>query len=56
MVEEAEAEGKGVTVKGDNFVGPPMLKMANKILQKDRLIKERKDIKDFRDKTIKFPQ
>ena len=45
MVEEAEAEGKGVTVKGDNFVGPPMLKMACKILQKDKMIKQRKTIK-----------
>ena len=35
----AFAEGKGVAVKDNKFIGPPMLKMAHKIVDKDRMIK-----------------
>lgn len=35
---EAKAEGKGVAVKDNKFIGPPMLKMADKILGKHRQI------------------
>ena len=34
LTAEAKAEGKGVAVKDNKFIGPPMLKMANKILDK----------------------
>lgn len=34
LTAEAKAEGKGVAVKDDKFIGPPMLKMAEKILKK----------------------
>lgn len=39
LTEEAKSEGKGVAVKDGKFIGPPMLKMAEKILEKDRKIK-----------------
>lgn len=35
---EAKAEGKGVAVKDGKFIGPPMLKMAEKVLYKHKLI------------------
>ena len=35
---EAGAQGKGVAVKEGKFIGPPMVKMANKILKKYKLI------------------
>ena len=35
---EAKAEGRGVAVKNNNFIGPPMLKMAKKILAKQQRI------------------
>lgn len=38
LTEEAKAEGKGVAVKDNKFIGPPMLKMAEKILRKQDLI------------------
>lgn len=38
LTEEAKAEGKGVAVKDNKFIGPPMLKMAEKILNKQRQI------------------
>ena len=38
LTAEAKAEGKGVAVKDDKFIGPPMLKMAEKILAKQRQI------------------
>lgn len=38
---EAKAEGKGVAVKEGKFIGPPMLKMAEKILAKHKLIADR---------------
>jgi len=34
LTEEAVREGKGVAVKDNKFIGPPMLKMANEILNK----------------------
>ncbi len=39
LAEEAVREGKGVAVKENKFIGPPMLKMANDILEKQRKIK-----------------
>ena len=41
LTEEAKAEGKGVAVKDNKFIGPPMLKMAEKILEKDRIISQK---------------
>lgn len=38
LAAEAKAEGKGVAVKEGKFIGPPMMKMAEKILAKQRLI------------------
>ena len=39
LTAEAKAEGKGVAVKDNKFIGPPMLKMAKKILDKSHRIK-----------------
>lgn len=38
LSEEAVREGKGVAVKDNKFIGPPMVKMAKKILDKHNLI------------------
>ncbi len=38
LTAEAKAEGKGVAVKDGKFIGPPMLKMAEKILSKHQKI------------------
>ena len=38
LASEAKAEGKGVAVKDNKFIGPPMLKMAEKILKKNSII------------------
>lgn len=38
---EAEKEGKGVAVKDNKFIGPPMVITAHKIVQKDLLIREK---------------
>lgn len=38
LTAEAKAEGKGVAVKEGKFIGPPMLKMAEKILAKQKLM------------------
>lgn len=38
---EARSEGKGVAVKDGKFIGPPMLKMAHAILNKNTIIKTR---------------
>ncbi len=38
LTEEAKAEGKGVAVKEGKFIGPPMLKMAERILSKHRKV------------------
>ena len=39
LSKEAVAEGKGVAVIGNKFIGPPMVKMANNILAKAERIK-----------------
>ncbi len=41
LTEEAKSEGKGVAVKEGKFIGPPMLKMAEKILDKQNLIQNK---------------
>ena len=38
LTAEAKAEGKGVAVKDNRFIGPPMLKMAEKILYRHAII------------------
>lgn len=38
LSDAAFAEGKGVAVKDNKFIGPPMLKMARKILQKSYIL------------------
>lgn len=38
LTAEAKKEGKGVAVKEGKFIGPPMLKMAEKILEKHKQI------------------
>jgi citrate lyase subunit beta/citryl-CoA lyase len=40
LTEEAIREGKGVAVKDDKFIGPPMLKMAEEIIRKHKMIIE----------------
>lgn len=42
LSKEAIAEGKGVAVKDNKFIGPPMLKMANEILRKQEIINKKK--------------
>jgi citrate lyase subunit beta/citryl-CoA lyase len=39
LFEEAAKLNKGVNVKNDKFIGPPMVKMAQEILKKDSLIR-----------------
>ena len=39
LSEEAIREGKGVAVKDNKFIGPPMLKMAQDVLKKNDLCK-----------------
>lgn len=39
---EAIAQGKGVALKDNKFIGPPMVKMAKEILRKQGLIESRK--------------
>ena len=41
LTAEAKAEGKGVAVKDNKFIGPPMLKMAENILSKQDKIQRR---------------
>ena len=41
LAEEAVREGKGVAVKDNKFIGPPMLKMAKEILRKHQLIEDK---------------
>ena len=38
LAEEAQKDGKGVAVKDNKFIGPPMVKMAKNILKKQELI------------------
>lgn len=42
LAEEAVREGKGVAVKDNKFIGPPMVKMARIILAKHKKIVSRK--------------
>ena len=42
LSEEANAEGKGVAVKEEKFIGPPMVKMARNILRKQELIDKKR--------------
>jgi len=44
LAEEAVSEGKGVAVKDGKFIGPPMVKMAKNILEKQAEINKRKEI------------
>lgn len=41
LSEEAVSLGKGVAVKDNKFIGPPMVKMAQKIINKNNMIKKR---------------
>ena len=41
LAEEAQNEGKGVAVKDNKFIGPPMVKMAKNILLKNEMIKRK---------------
>lgn len=43
LSEEAQREGKGVAVKDNKFIGPPMVKMALNILKKQELIESRRN-------------
>lgn len=45
MAEEAKKEGKGVAVMNNKFIGPPMVTTAKKILNKNELIKSKKQLK-----------
>lgn len=40
---EAEAEGKGVAVKGNKFIGPPMVLAAKETLRKHKLINQKQE-------------
>jgi citrate lyase subunit beta/citryl-CoA lyase len=42
LAEEAQKEGKGVAVKDNKFIGPPMVKMAKGILEKQIKIENKK--------------
>lgn len=42
LAEEAKKDGKGVAVKDNKFIGPPMVKMAKNILKKQKLIELKK--------------
>ena len=41
LSEEAKANGQGVAVKDNKFIGPPMVKMAQNILKKEELIQNK---------------
>jgi len=41
LANAAQSQGRGVTMKDNKFIGPPMVKMANKILRKKQLIEAR---------------
>ena len=41
LAEEAQKDGKGVAVKDNKFIGPPMVKMAQNILIKQKLIESK---------------
>jgi len=39
LSEESVASGKGVAVKDNKFIGPPMVKMAEEVLRKHKMCK-----------------
>lgn len=41
LSDEAIAKGKGVAVKDNKFIGPPMVKMARQIIEKSKLVKRK---------------
>lgn len=41
LAKEAQKNGEGVAIKNGKFIGPPMIKAAEKIMIKDKLIKNR---------------
>ena len=41
LASAAQKEGRGVAMQGNKFIGPPMVKMAQKILNKQHLIESR---------------
>lgn len=41
LSEEAKANGQGVAVKDNKFIGPPMVKMAQNILKKEEIIQNK---------------
>lgn len=41
LADEVQKEGKGVAVKDNKFIGPPMVKMAKRILEKQGLIESK---------------
>ena len=43
LAEEAQKDGKGVAVKDNKFIGPPMVKMAQNILKKQEMIELKKN-------------
>ena len=45
LSEETEKMGKGVAVLNGRFIGPPMVIAAKKILEKDKLIRQKEDLK-----------
>lgn len=45
LSEEAEKMGKGVAVLNGRFIGPPMVIAAKKILEKDKLIRQKEGLK-----------
>lgn len=49
LFDEAQQEGKGVTLKNGKFVGPPMYGMAVNILRKKNLIERKMEIQRFRE-------
>ena len=40
LAEEASKNGKGVAMKENKFIGPPMVKMAKNIIKKNNLTKK----------------
>lgn len=44
LAEEAIKEGKGVAVKDNKFIGPPMIKMAKDIIHKQELIERKRGV------------
>lgn len=47
LAEEAQKDGKGVAVKDNKFIGPPMVKMAKNILKKQEQIELKNRIKSI---------